>query len=271
MLKASNKKRASSNYLFTGGSSLDFLISKAQLNSRFRAKNCFDYISTPSNMVPNPSPNQILLTENVFEELEPTRTTEVDERIDTYDNDILVVHNSAKQTILAADLDPAESAKLLVANDLKLNERQFKRTNYIQELEKNFLNSRSDYYYRRDKHLEKQANVYDIITTSYSSNVLAPVKHYLESNQPRRTIYELSQIYSAEAAGSEGHILLYEHLTSLKFKGTNVSAHLERFDHLVEAAIDAGYSINDEQLLMHLVKSFSNSENTEYKRYHRKC
>ena len=117
---------------------------------------------------------------------------------------------------------------------------------------------------RLDKFTTKLANVHEVFTTSFTSNVTAIVKVYLDAKQPRRALYELDRIHAPGAAGPEGHILLQNQLSTFTLRGTDVSAHLENFDYLVAATSDAGYNHDDSQLLVHLTNSFKNSENRNY-------
>ena len=129
MLQAGNKKRSFQTYLFKGGSTLEYQCARTQIINRFKSKDCFEFVERPANMVPNPGPDQVLLVENLFTEPEPTVAHEVDEPLATYINDIQAVHDQARDAILAAHLNAAEEAKLLLANTLKFAERKLSKLN----------------------------------------------------------------------------------------------------------------------------------------------
>lgn len=263
-MSLTGKKRPLKSHIFTEGNTVDFLISKSKIKTEFKANGCYDYVDTPANMVPNPGPNQVLLVENTFTEQAPTRAHEIDERLATYDNDIIASHANTATQINNSGLDQAEKDKQLLLNDIKLADRQFQRTQYAADLEKAYISYRADHSSRSSEHKDKAAKVFEIITNNYSSTVLAPVMDWIGNSQPRRGLYELNEIYSANAAGTEGQMLLYNRLASIKFNGNNVRAHLEDFDILAQATIDSGYHLEPPQLLLHLLKSFKDSNNTDY-------
>jgi len=251
---------------FNGGSALEYLLKRPHLLNAFKAQDCYDLVVRPLNMVPHPDPelNQVLLVETTFDEAEPSRTVEVDDKITAHDNQIQESFASTEARIAEAAFPAAKTADLRFANDNKRAERLFDRASVIASIEKAYTSKRADYLHRKDKYATKKAACHHIFSSSFSAVVLNTAKSHLDQGHYRRALYEIDQTYSSEAGGVEGQMLTHEMLSVFKLNGKDIAGHLDAFDTLVDASTLAGYDYEPKQLFLHFTNSFTRGNNRDY-------
>ena len=249
---------------FNGGSSLEYLLKRPHLINSFKAQDCYDLVERPANMVPNPGEGQVLLTETTFDEVEPTRAAEIDDKLAAYDAQIQASFAETEARIVAGHFPAARTAELRFANETKRSERLFARPKIAAGCEKNYTSFRADLLTRKHHHAVKEASCVQIFATYFGSVVLNTAKTYLDQAHFRRALYEIDQAYSSEAGGVEGQMLTYEMLNVFKLNGKDVAGHLDAFDTLVDASLLAGYVLDPNQLFLHFANSFTNGNNRAY-------
>ena len=254
-----------SSIIFSNGSSLDWQKSREKLINKFKEEDCWSLVEREPNMVPEPNPllNQILLTEVLFTEVEPSRDT-IEEKLIAYDQECINFHANMVALINAAGLNAAETARQLLANNQDLAKKQFDRAKRRDDNEKIHLSQTSLYQSNKKDFQRKESNCIKVFTTYIGQSALSIVKTHFEQNKFRRAWYELDKHYSADSGGRQTRTAIYNILNSLKFEGRNLTTHLKNFEDLVEQSVSLGHNIDDDIRFQLLFNSIKNGNNRDY-------
>jgi hypothetical protein len=249
-------------YIFNGGSSVDWQISKARILDEFRKEECLDYVLIPAGQVPGEEDNLDWIQEKLFLEVEPTFNAE--DRRDEYLETSTDLYNEVLANIQGSGCTEAEKAsERLKARNAK-SDRESKIVEKVGEFERTFQSAHSAWTTKKNLHDKRVASVTKVFLTTLGPTTMAYIRRggIFEGNRFRLCWRLLCDLYAVTSNKSK--TILLELIQNAVYDNRNIAEHVEYMDGLMVQCEATDIAITPELRGQFLINSVKRANVTRY-------
>ena len=248
---------------FNGGSPIDWAMSVSELTKEFKKKGCHDIvIDKPINMmlVPTPGTDEIGISENSFENEQPTYEIEVTNKLTAYDNLCDNIRTELIARINNTNLTAAKKQEKIDEVELKHIEKKFDREIKIKiDYEKQYQSKLEVWKTDKEKFETKQQRATEVFLTYIGPSATVIIKNQLDNNEFRKAWYMLKHHFSAHNGNHELSIAIHSKLNSILWDGNDINDHIGMIESLCSLCVEGEHDIKDYHKTQYLMKSIKDS------------